>query len=591
MISEKLIKSKCWICIIIVFAISGMANAVTATFDDLTLSPESYWNGSDSSGGFNSGGIYFINNFDTTYFSWDGFSYSNITDTATSGYDAQYNAITGIGQDGSANYGICYVGWASLPTMTLEKPGIINGLYVTNSNYAYYSMLYGDSFAKKFGGDSGNEQDWFMLTITGKDADGVTIGTIDFYLADYRFTDNSEDYIVDSWRSIDLSSLGTVKSIEFALSSSDTGDLGMNTPAIFALDSIEYTPAGVQSGPYADTGINGYVYPNDDWQHAGPQDANAIINPAFRGWATEVVSYQPAPGVEVQWSDSNMALGSVTGSNIDIVSLGDLSGNQISQGAEPGQITLSFDEPIRQVNGYDFVVFENGFISSINTDANSAGEQIFAELAYVEVSSNGVDFVRFPSVSLTAEPVDYLLGSIEAGNIHNLAGKHPNAYGTCTGTPFDLSEITDCPDVISGLVDVNNITYVRIVDIPGSGDYYDEAIMHIDPNTWPDWDFYADNHPVYDAWDTTEVPLHPSGGFDLEAVGVLNEQQLSADIDLNGIVDESDLALLKSAWNTHFGEPGWISRCDLAEPKDLFIDNLDLEVLNAQWLQKESWRD
>jgi hypothetical protein len=591
MISGTLIKSKYWICIIIVLAIVNMANAVTATFDDLTLSPETYWNGSDSSGSFNSGGIYFINNFDAAWFSWDGFSYSNITDTATSGYAAQYNVITGIGQGNSANYGICYVGWSSLPAITLNNPGTISGLYVTNNNYAYYSMLNGDSFAKKFGGDSGDDQDWFMLTVTGKNADGLTIGTVDFYLADYRFTDNSEDYIVDSWQYIDLSSLGTVKSIEFALSSSDTGEWGMNTPAYFALDSIEYTPAGVQSGPYTDTGINGYVDPNNDWQHASPQDANAIINPAFRGWATEVVSYQPAPGVDAQWSEPNMALGTVTGSNIDIVSLGDLSGDQISQGTSEGQITLSFNEPIRQVNGYDFVVFENGFISSIDTDDNSSSERIFAELAYVEVSSNGVDFVRFPSVSLTAEPVDSLLGSIEAGNIHNLAGKHPNAYGTCTGTPFDLSEITDYPDVISGLVDVNNIMYVRIVDIPGSGDYYDEAVMHIDPNTLPDWDFFANNHSIYDAWDTTTVPLHPSGGFDLEAVGVLNEQQLSADIDLNGIVDESDLALLKSAWNTHFGEPGWISRCDLAEPKDLFIDNLDLEVLNAQLLQKESWRD
>ena len=509
----------------------------------------------------------------------------------TSGYFAQCNAITGIGQDGSANYGICFVGWASLPIMTLDKPGIIDGLYVTNSNYAYYSMLYGDTFAKKFGGDTGNDPDWFILTITGKDTDGVATGTVDFLLADYRFADNSEDYILDTWQYIDLSSLGTVKSIEFALSSSDTGDLGMNTPSIFALDSIEYTPAGVQSGPYTDAGINGYVDPNNGWQHAGPQDYNAIINPVFRGWATEVVSYQPAPGLVAQWSDPNMALGPVTGSNIDIVSLGDLSDQQISQGMPPGQITLSFNETIRQGNGYDFVVFENGFTSSIKLDDNSVSEQIFAELAYVEVSSNGVDFVRFPAVSLTVEPVDYLLGTIEAGNIHNLAGKHPNAYGTCIGTPFDLSEITDYPNVISGLVDVNDIRYVRIVDIPGSGDYYDEATMHIDPNTWPVWDLYADNHPIYDAWDTTAVPLHPSGGFDLEAVGVLNEQQLSADIDLNGIVDESDLALLKSAWNTHFGQPGWTGRCDLAKPKDLFIDESDLEVLNAQWFQREPLRD
>ncbi len=591
MIFKKVIKSGYLPCLIVVLTIAGAANAVTATFDDLGLLPESYWNGSDESGGFASGGIYFSNNYDPNWSSWDGFAYSNLTDTTTSGYAAQYNAIPGIGQDGSSNYAVCFVGWVSPPAMILERPGIVDGLYVTNSNYAFYSMFNGDMFAKKFGGDTGSDPDWFMLTITGKDTDGVTTGTVDFYLADYRFTDDSNDYIVDTWQYINLTSLGIVKSIEFALSSSDTGDWGMNTPSLFSLDTVVYTPKGVQNGPYTNAGINGYIDPNNNHQHSNPQDAKAIINPIFRGWATEVVSYQPASGLDTRWSDHNTALGSVTGSNIDIVSLGDLSEQQISEGMLPGQITLSFSEPIRQENGFDFVVFENGFISSINMDDNSASEQIFAELAYVEVSSNGVDFVRFPAVSLTAEPVDYLQGTIEAGNIHNLAGKHPNAYGTCIGTPFDLSEITNHPDVDSGLVDINDIRYVRIVDIPGSGDYYDQAVMFIDPNTWPIWDFYADNHPVYDAWDTTTVPLHPSGGFDLEAVGILNEQQLSADIDLNGIVDQSDLALLKSAWNTHFGQPGWISRCDLAEPKDLFIDGSDLEVLNTQWLQTEPWRE
>jgi hypothetical protein len=586
--SERIIKSGYLSCLIFVFTITCSANAVTATFDDLNLSPESYWNGSDESGGFNSGGIYFSNNYDPNWASWDGFAYSNITDTTTSGYIAQYNAIPGTGQDDSTNYAICFVGWSSLPAMTLEKSGIVDGLYVTNSNYAYYSMLNGDMFAKKFGGNTGSDRDWFMLTITGRDAKGVTTGTVDFYLADYRFEDNNNDYIVDTWRYIDLTSLGAVKTIEFVLSSSDAGDWGMNTPSLFALDTIMYTPANTQSGPYTDSGINGYIDPNNDWQHAGPQDVNAVINPVFRGWATEVVSYRPAPGLDAQWSEPNMALGPVTGSNIDIVSLGDLSDRQISEGTPPGQITLSFDEPIRQGNGYDFVVFENGFVSSIGDDSVSG--QIFAELAYVEVSSNGVDFVRFPAVSLTAEPVDYLQGTVEKSNIYNLAGKHSNAYGTCIGTPFDLGEITDYPDVVSGLVDIDDVKYVRIVDIPGSGDFYDEAIMHIDPNTWPVWDFYTDNHPIYDAWNTTTVPLHPSGGFDLEAIGVLKEQKLNADIDLNGIVDESDLALLKSAWNTHFGQSGWIGRCDLAEPKDLFINAADLAVLNSQWLQKEQWR-
>ncbi|MDD5328113.1 MAG: DUF4465 domain-containing protein [Phycisphaerae bacterium] len=228
--------------LVLAFAFAGVAGADIAGFDDLSLSPESYWNGSDQSGDFASGGTYFNNNYNSTYGSWDGFAYSNITDTASSGLTAQYNAITGVGQNGSANYGISYIGWAELPTITLDIAGVVDGLYVTNNNYAYYSMLNGDAYGKKFGGSSGNDEDWFLLTVTGKNISGIVTDTIDFYLADYRFADNSEDYIVDMWEYVDLSSLGTVKNIEFNLSSSDTGVMGMNTPAYFAMDNLSYVP-------------------------------------------------------------------------------------------------------------------------------------------------------------------------------------------------------------------------------------------------------------------------------------------------------------------------------------------------------------
>ena len=579
-----------WFFVMAVLAGAGAAKAEIATFDDLILSPESYWNGADGSGGFVSGGMHFSNIYDNDWASWEGFSFSNLTDTTSMGFAAQYNAITGTGQGGSANYAVVYVGWTSPPTVTLEAPGVIGGLYVTNSNYGYYSMLLGDVFSKKFGGQTGDDPDWFLLTITGKDADGAVTGAVDFYLADYRFTDNSEDYIVDTWQYIDLSSLGAVASLEFALSSSDVGDWGINTPASLVIDTIVCQWLDEPVGPYTEAGVSGYIDPNDGWRHARPTEPDAILNPIFRGWAAEVVSYQPAPGLAAQWTDPNLALGPATGSIADVVSLGDLGQQQIDQSVTPGQVTLRFDEPIRQDGGYDFVVFENGFAASANWDEGSVAGQMFAELAYVEVSSNGEDFVRFPSVSLTAERVDFLLGTIETRDIYNLAGKHPNAYGTCTGTPFDLSDIADYPSVVSGLVDINDITYVRIVDIPGSGDFYDQAVMHVNPSTSPDWVFYANNHPIFDAWNTSLAPINPSGGFDLEAIGVLEEQEYSADINLDGIVDESDLELLESALQSRFGQPNWIARCDLAEPKDHVIDEADKDVLLSQWLKVEKWR-
>jgi len=590
MASGRLMKFRNPLCLIVVLTIVSTANSDIATFDDLSLPAESYWNGSDEAGGFTSGGAYFSNNYDSTWDSWDGFSYSNITDTATGALTAQYNVIAGGGQGDSANYAIGYVGWASPPRVTLNTVGVVDGLYVTNNNNAYYSMLNGDAFAKNFGGDSGDDQDWFMLTVTGKDVDGVVTGTVDFYLADYRFVDDSADYIVNMWQFVDLTSLGAVKSLEFGLSSSDVGDWGMNTPAYFALDTLVARSTFVYAEPYTEAGVNGYINPDNHWRHASPQDPSAVINPIFRGWATEVVSYEQAPGVDPRWSEPNKALGPATGKgDEDIFSLGDLSREQISQGVLPGQMTLMFDEAIRNGEGYDFAVFENGLLSEFTTPAGSAAGQMFAELAYVDVSSNGEDFVRFPAVSLTAEPVG-LFGTIEISNVYNLAGKHPNSGRRCTGTGFDLQEIAKKPSVISGLVDINDIRYVRIVDIPGTGDFYDEAVRHIDPGTQPAWDCYANNHPIYDAWDTSLVPLHPSGGFDLEAIGVLKEQKYSADIDLNGVVDMYDFAVFASAWQSHFGQADWIARCDLAEPKDLIVDTFDLAVFAGQWLATEEWR-
>ena len=589
MVSERLMRFGKSVCLITILAVAGVAHAEITDFEDLNLPPGSYWNGSDESGGFASGSAYFSNSYNADWGSWDGFSYSNATDTTTQGLAAQYNAITGAGQGGSANYAIGWVGWASPPTVTLNAPGVVDGLYVTNCSYAYYAIQNGDLFAKKFGGSAGDDPDWFMLTITGKDAGGAVTGAIDFYLADYRSADNIADYIVDTWQYFDLTSLGVVESLEFTLSSSDVGDWGMNTPAYFAIDTLVGQAAADGAGPYTEAGISGYVDPANGWGHADPQDPNAVINPIFRGWATEVVSYQPAPGLAGQWTDPSMALGPATGSNIDIVSLGHLNRQQISQGVAPGQITLSFAEPIRQGRGYDFVVFENAFISSADWSNDSLAGQMFAELAYVEVSSNGIDFVRFPSVSLTEELVGRY-GTIEISNVYNLAGKHPNANGICTGTSFDLKEIADDPDVVSALVDINDIKYVRIVDVPGSGDFHDDAVLHIDPGTRPDWDFYADNHPIYDAWDASTAP-DPSGGFDLEAIGVLREQEYAADIDLNGVVDAVDFELFISALDSRFGEPEWIARCDLAKPEDLAIDILDLAVLADQWHKTEQWRD
>ncbi len=218
-----------FICVMVFFGFTCSASAQPADFEDLSLDPESFWNGSDESGGFFSNTVFFSNNYNAEWFSWDGFAYSNLTDTTAQGFEAQYNAITGKGKNNSDIYAICYVSsFAATPaTITLPAEETISGMYVTNTNYAYYSMKNGDDFSRKF-----TEDDWFLLTITGIDAEGETAGAVNFKLADG--TD-----IVDTWTWVDLSPLGKVKELTFSLSSTDNGDYGMNTPAYFAMDNFD----------------------------------------------------------------------------------------------------------------------------------------------------------------------------------------------------------------------------------------------------------------------------------------------------------------------------------------------------------------
>jgi len=224
--------------VILALILAGALSAAISTLEDLALGPESHWNGSDGSGGYPSGDAFFTNDYDVEWDFWAGFAYSNRTDVENTGTDGQYTAIAGSGQGGSANYAVAFVGWEAPPTVEFAEPQGIGGLYVTNSSYAYFDMLQGSPFSKKFGGETGDEEDWFKLTITGLNVDDEVTGTVEFYLADFRDADSSQDYILDAWAFIDLASLGVVKSLQFSLDSSDQGAFGMNTPAYFCLDTI-----------------------------------------------------------------------------------------------------------------------------------------------------------------------------------------------------------------------------------------------------------------------------------------------------------------------------------------------------------------
>ena len=117
----------------------------------------------------------------------------------------------------------------------------LNGMYLTNSPYPYYTNIYGDDFANPLT----NEGDFFKVTAYGVKADN-SVETAEFMLAEFK---NGTLKQATEWTWWDLSSLGTIKEVYFTMESSDTGQWGMNTPAYFCIDRIMASnpvPSGIE---------------------------------------------------------------------------------------------------------------------------------------------------------------------------------------------------------------------------------------------------------------------------------------------------------------------------------------------------------
>ena len=432
----------------------------TSDFENLPLIPNSFWNGDDKSGGFKSGEMNFKNNYNEKYFSWSGFAYSNMTDTKTEGYGNQYSTFAGVGATGSKNFGISF-GSSIVKFTPLAKGCKPKGVYVSNTTLAALDMKNGSRFSKKFGGTSGNDKDFFLLQILNY-SNGKATDTSKVYLADYRFDDNAKDYILDTWKYIDLSKFNYSDSIQFSLSSSDMGEWGMNTPAYFCFDNFTVVPA-----PFAPP--------------AGLKGSTAIAkdSSAFMAWATNI-------DVERGFRDISIKDSGRASYGLPTNAMGKAGENGLVSLGDGGTATLTFAKPITNGAGADFAVFENSF------------DDYFLELAMVEVSSDGKKFVRFPSTSYSDTTTQIgSFGKVDARMINNLAGKYRVAFGT----PFDLEELKNT----AGL-DVNAITHVRLIDVVGAIDkkYGSRDML---------------GNLINDPWATNFA----SSGFDLDAVGVINE--------------------------------------------------------------------
>jgi hypothetical protein len=230
-----------------------------------------------------------------------------------------------------------------------------------------------------------------------------------------------------------------------------------------------------------------FCNPAPSWSQTIPADYTPVYrySSAITGWASSCVVLRGpvrADDPEAGFASFGMDKDGTGPADNVVVSLGD-----------GGMAILSFSEPVINNVGPDFAVFENSFDGK------------YLELAFVEVSSDSIRWVRFPSVSETRISSQVgTFGTLDPGMIHNLAGKHPVMFGT----PFCLEDVAD-----SAGLDVNNVKYVRIIDVVGS----------INPD-YASYDSYG--NIINDPWPTP----FPQSGFDLDAVAVV-------DISLVGIED------------------------------------------------------
>ena len=208
---------------------------------------------------------------------------------------------------------------------------------------------------------------------------------------------------------------------------------------------------------------------------------------AFVAWATGCVA-EPGP-MNITNPEGGLAGSGWPASNVIGYPEGTMGVTCLGDG---GMATVTFASPICNRPGPDFAVFENGF-----ENAQTPGYW-FLELGFVEVSSDGEHFFRFPAYSNTQTETQLGgMGCIDPSQIHNLASK----YGAMYGTPFELDEVPDDP-----LLDKDHITHVRIVDVVGC----------INPE-YATYD--CQGHAVNDPWPTAFA----SGGMDLDAVGVIHD--------------------------------------------------------------------
>lgn len=258
--------------IVLLTALSTILNSNAQTvsdFESFSLTPNSAYS-STTSAPFQTNTIVFPYKWSTAFSFWEGgFSYTNKYDSVTAGFTNLYGVRPLKGFNNSATYvvaqdrGIIHLA-ASQTT--------VNGFYITNTTYDYKSMAKGDAFARKFGDTTGTGSgttipqgsypDFFKVIVKGYKNGALKNDSVTVFLANFTFTNNAQDFILDTWQYVNTSILGAVDSIQFFMRSSDVGAFGINTPLFFGMDNF-MTTSPISVGIAANSMNSDFqIYPN-----------------------------------------------------------------------------------------------------------------------------------------------------------------------------------------------------------------------------------------------------------------------------------------------------------------------------------------
>jgi len=273
--------------------------------------------------------------------------------------------------------------------------------------------------------------------------------------------------------------------------------------------ALLWTALAVQGGPYA--------------HERDGVDGTGTVG---RAWISAVVAFEPSPvpgsgGSARDDLAQTASVAAVVGPPADFT-LNGVTRHYLSLGAG-GRITVTFDLPLRDGPGPDFAVFENGFHDQQPVEGTSreglTNQYLFAELAVVEVGSTTQAWARFPVATVNTERLfqatyteEDRFASQDVTGLDGFAGKHLISFGT----PFDLARLTNHPAVQGGAVDLSDIRFVRLTDVPGDGSVLDDQGRPV-------------HDPYFDAYAVglQPAPAHALDGFDLRGIVALHQRELA----------------------------------------------------------------